>query len=179
MTTSDTPTPASLAPALKIDYTLLRSVIQGTNEGLQMTGVEPVPLGASTLCHSTKKVSVMVGMVGRNNGTILVNMSEMAMLFLASKLLFEEQTELSEENVDAVCEIGNMVAGCTKEALVGTDFQVENISVPSLILGASYDVHYTQGIDTATVEFEIPDMSFVHHRDRYFSVTISLLRQVA
>jgi len=121
----------------------------------------------------------MVGLVGRNNGTLMANMTERARHYLAGKLLFEDQAELGEENVDAICEIGNMIAGCTKEALSSSDYEIAKISVPSMILGAAFDIHYTRGIDTVSVEFEIPGMPFSHYRDRYLSVTISLLRRVA
>jgi len=174
-----TSTDSDATLGLAVDQALVTAVIQGTNAGLQMAGVEPTAVGASRLGHSNRKIGVMVGLVGLNNGTILVNMSERAMLFLAGKMLFEDQSELNEDNIDAICEIGNMIAGCTKEALDGSDYEISNISVPSMILGAAYDIHYTRGIDTVSVEFEVSEMPFSHYQDRFISVTISLLRRVA
>jgi CheY-specific phosphatase CheX len=121
----------------------------------------------------------MIGLVGDSNGTVTINMSDRAMLFLAGKLLFEDQSEINEDNVDAICEIGNMIAGCVKEALTDSEHRVENISVPSLIFGAAYDVHYTRGIDTCTVEFSLAEMPNAFFDDKIFTVTISLLRRVA
>ncbi|MCB9916605.1 MAG: chemotaxis protein CheX [Planctomycetes bacterium] len=165
--------------ALSIQHSLLQAVIAGTNQGLEMAAVAPTSVGASRLTQTRREISVMVGLVGDSNGTLTVNMSQRAMLYLASKLLFEEQESISEENVDAICEVGNMIAGCTKEALQDTDYRLTNISVPSLIFGANYNVHFTRGIDSCTVEFELPDMPYAFYDDRIFTTTISLLRRIA
>ncbi len=172
-------TDAAAAQALSINSALLQSVILGTTQGLEMTTVVPEPVGASRLNQTKHEISVMVGLVGTSNGTLTVNMSERAMLYLAGKLLFEDQEELDEENVDAICEIGNMIAGCTKEALIGSEYEVANISVPSMIFGANFNVHFTRGIDSCTVEFEIPGLPFAFYNDRIITTTISLLRRVA
>jgi CheY-specific phosphatase CheX len=166
------------AETIAVNPGLLGAALLGTVQGLEMTSVVPKAVGASCLGQTRRQISVMVGLVGKSNGSVTVNMSQRAMLFLAGKLLFEEQEEITEENVDAICEIGNMIAGCAKEALQGTDYQVSNISVPSMIFGAKYDVHFTRGIDTCTVEFELPDMPFAFFDDRIFTVTLSLLRRI-
>ena len=168
-----------IAPGLAITQSLVAALLKGTPEGLEMSTIVPTAMGASSLAQSRRAISVMVGLVGDSNGTITVNMSKRAMLYISGKLLFEEQEEINEENVDAICEIGNMIAGCTKEALVDSEFHVENISVPSMIFGANYDVHYTRGIDTCTVEFALEEMPIVFLDDKIFTVTISLLRRVA
>jgi CheY-specific phosphatase CheX len=172
-------TDATTYSSLTINTSLLQSVITGTHQGLEMAAIVPEPVGASRINQTRREISVMVGLVGQSNGTLTINMSKRAMLFLAGKLLFEEQEEIDEENVDAICEVGNMVAGCTKEALVGTEYELTNISVPSLIFGANYDVHFTRGIDSCTVEFELPDLPFAFYSDRIFTVTVSLLRRIA
>ena len=164
---------------LTIDQTLMRSVIEGTRTGLQMTGVEPPPVGASRFYATPREISVLVGFVGEVSGMLTLNLSRQALLYLSGKLLMEEQTELGEDNFDAICEIGNMIAGCTKEALCDMGFDVQNISVPSLILGANYSVYYTRGIETVSVEFELEEIPVTFQQDRFFSATVSLLRQVA
>ncbi len=73
-------------------------------------------------------------------------------------------------------ELGNMVAGCIKESLLDTEYGVSQISLPSLIAGSSYSVMYSRGIHTVSVEFEIPDISMVKLKDRFFTTTVSLLR---
>ena len=164
---------------LAIDNTILKCITEGTIEGLTMTGIEPPPVGASKFFTANRSISVMVGLVGKSNGTLMVNMSENGMLHMASKLLMEDQTEVTEDNFDAICEVGNMIAGCVKERLSKTQYEVTNISVPSLILGANYNVFYSRGIQTVSVEFELEEIPVAFHRDRFFSVTVSLLRQIA
>jgi CheY-specific phosphatase CheX len=167
-----------MAPSIAITPSLVDALLKGTPEGLEMSTIVPVAMGASSLAQSRRAISVMVGLVGDSNGTITINMSKRAMLYISGKLLFEDQEEITEENVDAICEIGNMIAGCTKEALVDSEFSVENISIPSMIFGANYDVHYTRGIDSCTVEFSIDEMPIVFLDDKIFTVTISLMRRV-
>ncbi len=176
---SSTPQTEDCLSSLTITPSLLRALLSGTQAGLEMTGMAPEPVGASSVAQSRRAISVMIGLVGDSNGTVTINMSERAMLFLAGRLLFEDQEEIDEDNVDAICEIGNMIAGCVKEALTDSEHRVENISVPSLIFGANYDVHYTRGIDTCTVEFSLSEMPNAFFDDRIFTVTISLLRRVA
>ncbi len=164
---------------LSVDQTLMRCVIEGTQIGLSMTGVCPPPIGASRFYSTPREISVLVGLVGEDNGTMTINISERGLLYLSGKLLMEEQTELTEDNFDAICEIGNMIAGSTKEALSGTEYNVENISVPSLVLGASYNVFYTRGITSCSVEFELEDIPVTFQEDRFFTACISLMRRLA
>lgn len=171
-------TTAENKPLLLIDPVLLRACVDGTVEGLSMTGVAPPPVGASRLFHATRPISVIVGLVGKNNGTVTLNVSERAMMYLAGKLVGEEPKELDEGCFDAISEIGNMVAGRVKDLLAGTSFEMEHISVPSMVLGANYNVYYTRGMSTVSVEFELEDIPVMHHKDRFFSTSISLLQRL-
>jgi len=165
--------------SLKIDPVLLEAVIQGTKEGLQMTGINPPPVGASRFLNTARPISVMVGLVGRTNGTCAISMTEKGMLHIASKLLNENFTQVDAGTVDAIGEIGNMVAGRVKELLAGSEFEMENISVPSVIIGASYGVHYARGMHTLSVDFELEDLPIMDMRERFFTTSLSLLRRVA
>lgn len=164
---------------LAIDDTIMNCIALGTVEGLAMTGIIPPPVGASKFFTANRAISVMVGLVGKSNGTLTLNMSQRGMLHMAGKLLMEELTEPNEDTFDAICEVGNMIAGCVKEHLTNTQYEVTNISVPSLILGANYNVYYARGIETVSVEFELEEIPAVYQSDRFFSVTTSLLRQIA
>jgi chemotaxis protein CheX len=164
---------------LQIDDVLLDAVIRGTKEGLEMTGLQPPPVGASRFYTAGRPIAVMVGLVGRTNGTCSISMSERAMLHLASKLIGEVCTEIDANTVDAIGEVGNMIAGRVKECLTGTDFETANISVPSVIMGQSYSVHYARGMHVVSVDFELSDLPIADARERFFSVTLSLLRRVA
>jgi CheY-specific phosphatase CheX len=163
---------------LELDEMLLDAVLKGTTLGLQMTGLNPPAVGASRLFNAIRPIAVIVGMVGRNNGTVTLNLTERTMLYLTGKLLGEEQKAPNEDNLDAIMEIGNMVAGHIKDNLKGSAFEVHAISVPSLILGASYTVHYSRGLSTLSVDFELQEIPVTYYLDRVFSVSISLMRKM-
>ena len=163
---------------LELDEELLNAVLNGTERGLEMTGLRPPAVGASRFTSAQRPIAVLVGLVGRNSGSVTLNMSERAMLFIAGKLLGEEQLDPNENNLDAIMEIGNQVAGSIKENLKDTSFDVQVISVPSLILGASYSVHYARGLSTLSVDFELSEIPITFYQDRVFTVTVSLMRRV-
>jgi CheY-specific phosphatase CheX len=161
---------------LSIDEKMVNTIVEATIAGLSMTEVVPVPVGASRISTARHELSVIVGLVGRNSGNMTLNLSKTAMLFLAGRLMEQPQSEVSEENIDAVMELGNMLAGCVKEQLLGSEYGIEKISLPSLIAGQRYNVMYARGILTVSVEFEITEMPVTTFSDRYFSATVSLLR---
>jgi CheY-specific phosphatase CheX len=162
---------------LNINQTLLDCVIRSTQAGLSMTDILPDAVGASRFSTGAKDISVIVGLHGRCNGNMTLNLSENTACFLAGRLAGEEFKEMNEDTVDAICEIGNMVAGRFKDELIGTEFQFEAISLPALILGAKYELYHFKNITTASVTFEIDEISVVRIQDRFFSTTISLLGQ--
>ncbi|MDA1263781.1 MAG: chemotaxis protein CheX [Planctomycetota bacterium] len=160
---------------LTIDPTLMGSVIEGTQTGLQMTGVTPPPVGASCTYATPREISVLVGFVGEVSGTLTINLSKQALLYLSGKLLLDQQVELGEDSFDAICEIGNMIAGSVKDALLGTAYQVDQISIPSLVLGTSYDVFSSRGMTNVSVEFELEEIPVINREDRFFSACLSLM----
>jgi len=164
---------------LQLDLILLEAVIRGTAEGLSMTGLQPPPVGAPRWCTASRPSSVMVGMVGETNGTCATSMSERALLHVAGALLGERCATVDHEVIDAIGEIGNMVAGRVKELLTGTSFEMENISVPSVIMGASYSLHFARGMHAMSVDFELADLPVCDAKDRFITVTLSLLRRVS
>jgi CheY-specific phosphatase CheX len=161
---------------LGIDPVLLRACVHGTNVGIRMTHAEIVPVGTSRLVNARHSVSVMVGLVGSHSGNIALNLSEAGVLHFASGLLGTKMTEIDEDVVDAIMEIGNMVAGGIKTALAETKYAMTSISLPSLIFGRQYNMAYARGIRVISVEFEIAGMPFASMNARYLSATLSLMQ---
>jgi CheY-specific phosphatase CheX len=159
-----------------VDPLLLKAVVRGMRVGLQMTRATVSPIGASRLTTARHAITVMVGLVGVHSGNIALNLSESAAKHLASGLLGSTVTEINEDCVDAIMEIGNMVAGGIKTALAETGYAMANISLPSLVLGQSYSMAYARGISAVCVEFELTDLSFSAMDARYVSTALSLLR---
>ena len=156
---------------------LIDVIIQSTGKGLEMAEVSPVPVGASRLATARHGLSVIVGLVGKSSGSVTINLAEAAMLRLTGGMLGEPQLELNDDNIDAMMEIGNIVAGAAKDVLATSEFAVREISLPSLVLGQSYSMVYARGINTVSVEFELPGMPASRLYERYFSTTISLMRR--
>jgi len=162
---------------LQIDPVLLDATILSTKEGLQMTGITPIPVGASRFLAGDKEFSVLVSLWGDYAGSMYLNMSRHAAIFLAEKFLGDEFNEVNDDLMDCVCELGNMVAGRFKENLRESEFGLTTISLPALIMGANYNLYHSRGIVTASVTFEIADMPMYRMRDKFFHTSISLMQR--
>ncbi len=164
---------------LNVNETLLDAVVEGTLSGLEMTGIKPNPVGATRFFSATCPYSIIVGFSGESSGTMTINMGEKALLLLSGRLLDMEFTECTEEALDAVMELGNMTGGCIKDRLRDSEFSLDYLSLPSLVLGASHNLYYSRGINSITVTFELTEIPMMFLEDRVFSVTVSLLRSIA
>jgi len=160
---------------LEINPILMSCVIEGTVGGLSMTGITPRAVGVSRFSSSGKELSVIVGLHGQRNGNMTLNLSERTAAFLAGQMLGSEPGEMDEETIDAVCELGNMVAGQFHNRLHGTPFHFDGISLPAFIYGANYNLYHMKNLITVSVTFEIEEVSVVHMKDKFFTSTISLL----
>ncbi|MBN2530078.1 MAG: chemotaxis protein CheX [Deltaproteobacteria bacterium] len=161
---------------LNIDDVLLDCIITGTNEGLEMAEVELQAIGASKFNTINKEISVIVGLHGETrNGNMALNLSERTAKHLAGKLMGEEIFALDDDAIDALCEIGNMIAGRFKELLMGTAHEFRTISLPAVIFGANYTMYHTKNITSISVMFELTDVHIGHMGDKFFNVSIALL----
>ncbi|MBN2715536.1 MAG: chemotaxis protein CheX [Deltaproteobacteria bacterium] len=163
---------------LQIDDVLLDCVIRGTLEGLEMAEVAPQAIGASKFNTVNKEISVIVGLHGeKRNGNMAMNLSERTAIFLAGRLMGEEISTLDDDAIDALCEIGNMIAGRLKELLIDTPHEFRTISLPAVIFGANYTMYHTKNITSISVMFELQDIPIGHMGDKFFNVSIALLTQ--
>lgn len=154
-----------------IEDVLVEKIIDTVKAGFQMAQLKPVPVGISQLPQGSHEISAFIGMVGKRNGTVALNLSQRAALFVAKRFAGVDYAELHEEVLDAVGEITNIIAGQMKAEL---DYGFVHISCPSMIIGGDYRVYHFQGFSTVSVEFLIPDLPSVFLHERYFSVTLSL-----
>lgn len=162
---------------LQVDPILLKAVIGGTKAGLEMAAIKPIPVGASRFINASRKITTIIGCIGEYTGNLTFNLSEFVGLYLTEQMLGEKVEALNEEVLDAVGEVGNMIAGSVKDLLQDTKFAFPNISCPSVILGAQYDLYYYRGFSTVSVDFEIEQIPVIQMKDRFFSVAINLMRR--
>ncbi len=105
----------------------------------------PFSLGKPELKKDSKvphEISSIIGLSGNVSGSVVISLSEQVAFQLASSLLGETITALTDDCTDAIGEICNMIAGNAK-----TDFPTEDnaISVPSVVVG-KHKVKYPTGI---------------------------------
>ena len=134
----------------------MNTVIEGTVAGLSMSGIKPDAVGVSRFSAASRELSVIVGLHGKRNGNMTLNLSERTAIFLAGKLLGTNQAEMSEETIDAICEIGNMVAGKFHTLLHPTPWRFDGISLPALIFGANYNLYHLKNIITVSGHLRDP-----------------------
>jgi len=72
-------------------------------------------------------------------GVFAVSWSEDAYLKMANEMLMEEHTELCEDNIDAGCELVNIIFGNCKPKLVIENYTV-NMGIPILVKATNFEV---------------------------------------
>lgn len=160
---------------IQVEETLVNVLVKATRDGLSMAGVKPMPVGVSRYVTSSREISAIVGLVGGVAGAIMVNASSHIGCFLANKLLNEKYEVLTPQVLDSVCEISNIISGQTKALLSTTEWRIDRISCPSVVVGSSYFVSHYKGMHSAAVDFELTELPLTTLSDRLFSVSISLM----
>jgi len=70
----------------------------------------------------------------------------------------------------------NIIAGGIKKRLLGTPWAFRHVTVPSVIVGHSYQIAYATGLQYLAATFEHDDPDSVIYDDRVFRVALSLMR---
>lgn len=96
-------------------------------------------------------ISGIIGLSGEASGMVVINLSEEVAIKAASKLLMEEQTELSTDVLDAVGELANMIAGQAKADL--SEYNL-SISLPNVVTGEGHEVRFPSNNPPLCVPFE-------------------------
>lgn len=159
------------------DEHLIETIISATNAGFLMAGITPEPVGVSKLPARSQEISSVIGMVGKRTGTVSLNISPKAAIYLSKAFSGMEPDGLCEEVLDAVAEITNIIAGRLKAELGRANYGIDQISCPSIIIGGDYRVYHFQGFESASVEFSLNEMSTVMMLERYFSISVALSRK--
>ncbi len=96
-------------------------------------------------------ISGVIGLSGRAVGAAVLSMSEPAAIAAASHLLMSEINEVSDDVLDAVGELTNMVAGAAKAELEEYELMV---SLPNVITGEAHEIHFPSDVQPISVPFE-------------------------
>ncbi|UUO04599.1 chemotaxis protein CheX [Blastopirellula sp. J2-11] len=98
----------------------------------------------------------VIGLSGRAQGVVVVNLSQSVAIQAAAAMLMMEPSEfdgLNDDVVDAVGEIANMVAGAAKAEL--EEFEL-SISLPNVVVGSPPDIRFPSEVHAIAIPFECP-----------------------
>ncbi len=133
-------------------------------------GVSSIPTG------EVGSITGLIGVHGNVSGFITVNLAERVALTTVSGLLQEQVEAVSNQVIDGVGEITNIVSGGIKKGLVGTPWAFSHVTVPSVIVGQNYQIAFTKGLEYLSATFEHIDQNAVMLSDRLIQVAVSLIR---
>lgn len=98
-----------------------------------------------------EEVSGIIGLAGETVGAIVISLARETAIQAISKMEEKPYRALSKDVIDGIGEIVNIIAGNAKKDL--DEFRIE-ISLPGVITGSDYGVHWPEGIPIVAVPFE-------------------------
>ena len=98
-----------------------------------------------------EEVSGIIGLAGETVGAVVLSFSRETAIKIVSTFEGRTYTALGSEVIDGVGELINIIAGNAKEGL--GDFRIE-ISLPGVITGKTYEIHWPEGIPVVTIPFD-------------------------
>jgi chemotaxis protein CheX len=98
-----------------------------------------------------EEVSGIIGLAGETSGAVVLSFSRSTAMNVVSVLAGKTYTALSNEVLDGVGEMVNIIAGNAKQDLL--EFRI-SISLPGVIVGAATRIHWPEGIPVITIPFE-------------------------
>ena len=129
-------------PFLKASINLFKEYL-----GLQAVAGKPHLLGDP---QDLDAVSAIIGLAGETRGAVVLSFSRETAMRIVSKMAGQEYKMLSNEVIDGVGELINIIAGNAKQDLL--DFRIE-ISLPGVITGNSYKIRWPEGIPVVAIPF--------------------------
>lgn len=97
------------------------------------------------------EVSGIIGLAGETVGAVVLSFSRETAIAVVSKMAQTKFSALGAEVIDGVGELVNIIAGNAKQGL--NEFRVE-ISLPGVVTGQSYQIHWPAGIPVVAIPFE-------------------------
>ncbi|MDR1483209.1 MAG: chemotaxis protein CheX [Planctomycetaceae bacterium] len=151
--------------------TSVEKCLQMCNLKIQVVGVSQIPIQFPSM-----HVTGLIGLSGKCTGFISLAMPERVAVAAVSGLSMEAYKSVNAQVIDGVGEITNIVAGGIKTKLYNTQWMINHITIPSVILGSNYQISYSKGIEYCSISFEIEDSDALTIQDRVFMVTSSLIQ---
>ena len=163
------------------NFLIVNSLIASVENCLQMCDLKVRVVGVTKIpiLLPNAPITGLVGLGGTSTGFISITMPERVATLAVSGLSMEEHKLINAQVIDGVGEITNIIAGGVKTKLYNTPWMVSTITIPSVILGESYNITYSKGIEYCSVTFEVDDPDTFTIQSRVFIVSASLLQATA
>lgn len=101
---------------------------------------------------TTYDISSIIGLTGETSGSIIISMPEKLACKVASNMLMEEIGTLNRNVEDAIGEIGNIVVGDARRALIQDGHQL-NISIPTVVIGSGHKISRSGDVPCIAIPF--------------------------
>lgn len=137
---------------MKVEY--INPFIESTLKSLEMMAqitATRSDLALKPDLITTYDISSIVSLTGEVEGSIIVSMPNELACKVASNLLMEECTSLDQNVQDAIGEMGNIIVGDARRALVAMGKNV-TISLPNIVLGKGHIIS-RKGIPCIAIPF--------------------------
>lgn len=131
-------------------------IVEATNEIFStMVMMEVAVEGEITDSMSPLKDSItgVIGLAGTHKGVLAIHFPHSVAMAITGSFLGMDVEELNEDVEDAVGELANMLGGNVKSILSEKGRDIE-LSLPSVISGASYDFQPTREVDRVVIPFQ-------------------------
>lgn len=127
-------------PFLKASMNLFEDYL-----GLKVTAGKPFLLEDP---QTHLEVSGIIGLAGETRGAVVLSFSRETAIHIVSVFAGQDYKTLSNEVLDGVGELINIIAGNAKKDLL--DYRIE-ISLPGVITGTSYNLRWPEGIPIVSI----------------------------
>ena len=129
-------------PFLNASINLFRDYL-----GIQLKSGKPY---LRTDPQSLEEVSAIIGLAGETTGAVVLSFSRETAIRIISRFANTKYTALTNSVLDGVGELINIIAGNAKQGL--EDFRIV-ISLPGVITGNEYKIHWPENIPVVTIPF--------------------------
>ena len=101
--------------------------------------------------YDLQEVSGIIGLAGDTSGAVVLSFSRETAMGIVGRFAGRTFTALSNEVLDGVGELVNIIAGNAKKDLAS--YRIA-ISIPGVIVGDSYRIRWPEGIPVIAIPFE-------------------------
>lgn len=113
--------------------------------------VKPLPPRVLKDDQDLQEVSGIIGLAGQSAGAVVLSFARETAIKVVSRFVDHPFTALTNDVLDGVGELVNIIAGNAKSELTG--YRV-SISLPGVIVGSSYKIRWPDGVPVISIPFE-------------------------